>query len=120
MLNPWILLALIAAWGASVGGSFFYGQKVGKDSMTASIVREEAIVKKVADAAQQGAAKAIAANKPRNVTIRQETQHEIRTNTIYADCKHSPDQLQRINAALTGTSPVPAAGGVVPSAGATD
>lgn len=116
MMNPYVILAVVALWGTSVGGSFFYGQKVGKDSEVATQAREDVIVKKATDAAQLGAAAAIAANKPRNVTLRQEIQGEIRTNTIYAECKHSPEQLQRINSALAGPDPITVGGGSVPKA----
>ena len=119
-MNLTTILIVVVMWGASIGGSFFYGRKAGVDSEVASIAREDAIVKKVTDAAQLGAAKAIAANKPRNITIRQETEHEIRTNTVYADCRHSPEQLQRLNAAITGRAASAPAGGVVPGAVAPD
>ena len=113
-MNITAILAVVVLWGASLGGSFFYGQKVGKDNEIATVAREEAIVQRATEAAQLGAAKAIAANKPRNVTIRQETEHEVSTKTIYADCKHSPEQLQRLNAAITGEAASAASTGVVP------
>lgn len=119
-MNLYAILIVVVMWGASLGGSFFYGQSVGKDSEVAAVAREDAIVKKTIDAAQIGAAKAIAANKPRNVTIRQDTEYEVRTNTVYADCRHSPEQLQRVNSALTGTAAASASGRVVPKAQSVD
>lgn len=68
------------------------------------------------EAAQDGAAKAIAANKPINQTIVQKVQHEIETNTVYRDCRNTPDGLFRINEALTGRAQ-PAGDGKLPGAG---
>lgn len=111
--------ALVAAilWGSSLAGAFFYGDKVGGDREVATQAREDRVVKIATDAAASAAAGAIAAQRPKNVTIRQETEREIRTNTVYAECRHSPEQLQRLNAALTGDDPQPAGSGLVPKAG---
>ena len=51
--------------------------------------------------------------------IRQETEREIQTRTVYADCRHSPEQLQRLNAALAepGSASAPG-GGQLPAADA--
>lgn len=116
MLKPWLLLGLLLAWVASVGGAFVYGQRTEADSIEAQSAREEQVARKAADAATMAAASAIARLRPINTTIRQETEREVRTNTIYADpgCRHSPEQLQRLNAALTGTGPERAASGVMP------
>lgn len=116
MLNPWVLLGLLVAWAASLGGAFVYGQATKADAVEAQAAREEKVAQKAADAATVAAAVAIARIKPINTTIRQETEREVRTNTIYADpgCRHPPEQLQRLNAALTGTGPERAASGVLP------
>ncbi|QHI99376.1 hypothetical protein GT347_16150 [Xylophilus rhododendri] len=96
-----VLLALLGMALAFAAGTW-YGTGLGEDREYAKRAREDAIVDKAGQAAQLAAAKAIAANKPRNVTIRQETEREIQTRTVYADCRHSPDQMQRLNEALTG------------------
>jgi len=83
-------------------GSFFYGQSVGADGEIAKQKKLEDIVREVTLAADIGAAKAIAANQPVNKTIVQKVQHEIQTNTVYAECKHTPLGLSGINEALTG------------------
>ena len=50
-------------------------------------------------------------------TIQNEVQREISERVVYRDCSHSPEQLQRINAAITGQSE-PAGRGLVPRADA--
>lgn len=32
MLNPWVILCVVLAWGATTGGAYWYGNNVGKDS----------------------------------------------------------------------------------------
>lgn len=118
MINPWLLIAAGLLWGASTLSAFFYGQNIGNDAQVALVAREDKIAAKATEAAASAAAAAIAAQRPKNVTIRQETEREIRTNTVYAECRHSPEQLQRLNSALTGEDPQPAGSGIVPKAGA--
>lgn len=96
-----MLYALLAIVLAFAGGTW-YGTGLGEDREYAKRAREDAIVQGVKDAAAIGAAQAIAKNKPRNVTIRQEAEREIRTEIQYRDCVNTPDQLRNINEALTG------------------
>jgi hypothetical protein len=116
-MSLYAALAGALIWAGSLAGAFFYGIEVGDDRATAAVAREDRIAAVATAAAVSGAASAIAANKPRNVTIRQEIEREIQTNVVYRDCKHSPEQLQRINSALTGDDPLPAGSGIVPKAG---
>lgn len=92
---PFIAGGLIAAAIAFAGGV-----KVGSDHELAVQAREDKTAKIATDAAAKAAAEAIAGIKVKNTTIRQELEREIRTNTIYAECKHSPDGLRNINASL--------------------
>ena len=107
------LIALILA-GISGLGAYFYGVQVGKDSEIAHRASLDEVRVAATEAAASAAADAIAKSRPRNTTIRQETEREIRTNTVYADCRHSPEQLQRINEALTGKRAESAGSGVMP------
>jgi hypothetical protein len=77
--------------------------------------REDKARQETRDAAQQGAASAIAALKPVNTTIVQKVQHETQTNTVYRDCKLPATGLQLANQALTGRSPEPAGGDQLPA-----
>lgn len=101
-MNPWLLLAIGAGWVASIGGSFFYGQDVGRDSVVAEQARTRAVIQETRDLAQQGAAQAIADMEVQNVTITQPIRTEVRTNTVYRECTHTPDGLRALNAAITG------------------
>jgi len=103
------------AWAASVGGSFFYGQNIGRDSEIAGQAKIKQAIEDTREKAQQGAAEAIAANKPINQTIVQKVQREVQTNTVYADCRVPASGVQLANQALTGRTTEPAGGVVVPS-----
>lgn len=109
------ILAALLAFGA---GSWF-GMGIGEDREFAKRAREDAIVEGVKAAAIQGAAEAIAKNKPRNVTIRQETEREIRTEIQYRDCRHSALSVRNINEALTGKQE-PAGDRKLPGTGTAD
>lgn len=118
-MNPWIIAGVCALWAASVGGAFFYGEGVGQDREIAKQASVNSAIQAAREAMQQTAAEAIAKIKPQNVTIRQETQREIRTNTVYADCKLPAGGLRLANEALTGKrSTQPAGGGQLPRADA--
>jgi hypothetical protein len=110
-MNPWVLFAAVLV----AVGAFFYGQEVGKDRALAKQKETADLVDAVFDKAQQGAADAIAKLKPRNVTIRQELEREIQTNTIYRDCRVPANGVRLANEALTGR-PEPAGGGELPRA----
>lgn len=102
MMNPYTLLAGGAALVAALGGSFLYGRTVGMDSVIAEQERTRQAIAEVFDKAQQGAAAAIADMEIKNVTITQPIRTEVRTRTVYAECKHTPDGLRALNAAITG------------------
>ncbi len=114
---PTLILSAIVAALLSGAGGFWYGTTVGRDGEIARREAEQTVTRTVRAEAMQGAADAIAANKPRNVTIKQEVQREIETQVVYRDCRHSPDQLRRINAAITGET-MPAGDGQLPAASA--
>jgi hypothetical protein len=113
-------LALLAAVGA-LGGAYWQGRQDGRAAELATAVREQQLVATAADKAASAAAEAIARIKVRHVTIRQEAEREIQTRVEYRDCRHSPEQLQRLNAAIAGAGgPDPAGGGQLPAPGAAD
>jgi uncharacterized protein (UPF0333 family) len=101
-MNPYAILGAVVLWGASVAGSFFYGQAVGKDG---EVAKQAAINQAIIDtrkAAQEGAANAIAQIKVTNTTIRGRTDTIIRNDPVYVDCRHSDIGVRNINEALTG------------------
>lgn len=113
-MNPWLLLGIVIAWGASM----WWAREDGKAAATDHCLAEQVRDANVAAIAGDATASAIAQLRPRITTIKQEVEREIRTNTVYADCRHSPGQLQRINEALTGAASEPAGRGLVPPADA--
>jgi hypothetical protein len=115
-MNPYLIIAVCIAWGASVGGAFVYGTDVGHDSEIASQAKINKAITETREAAQQGAANAIAQLKPINRTIVQKTEREVRENIRYSECVNTDGQLRNINAAIAGRAPDPAGGGSVPAA----
>lgn len=120
-MNPYVIIAGLVLWGASAGGAFFYGVTVGTDKEVARQAKLDDVIQDIKTAAQEGAAVEIAKIKPQNVTIRQELEREIRTNTVYADCRVPGVGLRFINQALTGQQQAqPPGGGIVPRATAAE
>ena len=102
-MNPYLIIgALIVAVG-----SFFYGMAVGEDVTIAKQKTTQELVDAVYDKAQKGAADSIAAMEVKNVTITQPIRTEVRTNTVYAECRHSANGLRDLNAAITGRTEPP-------------
>lgn len=101
-MNPYVIIGLLAAWVASVGAAGYAAFDYGESRTIAQQKKTEDIVREAGEAAQRAAADAIAKIKPRNTTIQQETRHEIETNTVYRDCRVTPDGVHLANQALTG------------------
>lgn len=114
----WVAAGGVLASALAFGGGVSVGMGIGEDREYAKRSREDDLVAGVSKAAQDAAAAAIGKIKPRNVTIRQETQREIETRTEYRTCAHTPEQLQRINEALTGVGPVAPGASQLPGVGA--
>lgn len=114
-----LAFALLLGLGAVGTGLYAKGRADGRAIEQATDLRERQIGELAAEKAATAAAGAISRIKVQHKTITAEVQREVQTNTVYRDCQHSPEQLQRINAALTGaSSPEPAGRGLVPRAGA--
>jgi hypothetical protein len=114
-MSPLLIVSLVLGALLACGGSFWYGTEVGADGVIASQKKTDDLVREVTAAALTGAATAIAANQPINKTIVQKVQHEVQTNTVYAECKHTAAGLRGINEALTGR-PQPAGDSKLPGA----
>lgn len=117
-MNPYTLLGGVLLWVASIAAAGWWSYGAGRDSEIASQAREDRTAAVATEAAASAAAHAISQIKVQHRTVTQEVQREVLERPVYRDCVHSPDQLQRINAALTGSRPEPAGGGLVPPAGA--
>ena len=97
-MNPYLIIAaLLAIMGAGWGGF-----ELGVDHQKATEADKKDLVAQAAEAAGQASAKAISQIRITNTTIQQEIQHETRTERVYLDCRHTPDGLRLVNAALTG------------------
>jgi len=118
-MNPYLLSVIAAGWLASVGSASYFSYNSGADSVVAFNAKADAIVRETREAAQQGAAKAIAGNRPKNTTIVQEVRREVENNPVYRDCVNTAGGLSRINAALTGQSADTVGGFKLPRAVAT-
>lgn len=97
-MNPYIIIAALVGVLAAGAGGF----KLGADHEIASQAREKKHIAEAVDAANTTAGQAIAKIKPVYTTIQSEVQREIRTNTVYADCKLPADGLRLVNQALRG------------------
>lgn len=82
--------------------AYWTGHNAGAAQAKAAQAKEDALVRKVQDAALQGAADAISKIKITNTTIRQQAETVVCTERVYADCRHTGGMLDNINAALTG------------------
>lgn len=106
-MNPYILLAIAAAWVSSVGGSFWYGTSVGRDGEVARQTEVSTVIEQTRRAAQEGAADAISQIKITNTTVRAKTETVVRENVVYRDCVNPDSGVRLINEALTGRSQPP-------------
>lgn len=111
-LSAYILAASVAVSGAA---GFYAGHHWATGSCDAEKVaqaRDEAVARIAGAAAAASAAEAISRIEVKHVHNRQVLEREVRTSTVYADCRATPDGVRRINAALTGADEAPAAGSV--------
>lgn len=114
-----ILIALSVGVAAFTAGVYHQGKKSGKDEIRAEVATQQQIADEAAAKVAHQAAEAISKIKVQNRTVYSEVQREITELPVYRDCQHSPEQLQRLNAALTGASaPEPVGRGLVPRADA--
>ena len=98
-----VLTGLAGGVGFKTGSAFKQGQ------WDAAAVAQ----KQGEDAALKAAAEAIAKIEVKSETHIQPLRVEVRTNTVYRDCKHSPDSVRNLNALITGE---PVDYGLVPKA----
>ena len=94
-------------------GAYAYGRHDGKQLADAHQLQLDAVARTAREAANRGAAEAIAKIEVQHVTIRQEIQREILEKPIYRDCRHDDIGLSLVNEALHGrradSSQLPAA-----------
>lgn len=116
MLNPWLILAALAALAGITGGAYLKGRGDGAAVVIAKQARDDEVRMETLQLAQQGAAEAIAAIEVKNVTIKQRMEREIVEKPVFSDCKSGPDLVRQYNAIATG-SPDTVADSELPAAG---
>lgn len=111
-LNPYKWYAIGGAFVVCTAAASYTGFNVGSkwtqakwDSAVVAQAKGEA-------AALKAAAEAIAKIEVKSETHIQPMRTEIRTNTVYRECKHSADSLRHLNALITGDESAPGDGGV--------
>jgi hypothetical protein len=117
-MNPYTIIGALLIWGVTFVAGYGYGHRAGVDRTISGQASADQVRRETIEAAQQGAAQAIATLKPVNTTIVQKTQKEVRENTVYRDCRVPASGVQLANEAITGRPAEPAGGGVVPGPGA--
>lgn len=99
-MNPTIVLAVLLGWVISAGGAGWYGFGLGYDRHVAEIATQQAAAEAARKEALDAAAREIAKIEVKNVTIQGKVVERIKTETVYADCKHSPDTWKLIQEAF--------------------
>lgn len=98
LLNPTVLLTLLASTLASAGAAFFFGMSVQKDRSVAQEARD----KQVAEIASKAAASAINKIEVRHVTVQNKVEREIVEKPVFRDCKSGPDLVRDFNSTIAG------------------
>lgn len=112
LLNPYVLLGLLLA----LMGSHWYAYRTGIEREQDAQASRELLIQQAAQSTASLTAETIAKIEVKHVTIRQIAEREIHEKPVYRDCRHTPDGMRVLNAALAGTEPagdlqLPAAGG---------
>lgn len=117
--NPYVVLGLVVAWGASVVGSFFYGQRV--EAGAQALAQQNAIVATFEQTrrdaeAERGRAVAEAERRGKaQAAVRTITRRIVETRTVPAEC--IPDDFRMsVNAAIDAANGTGADPGGVPVA----
>ena len=108
MINPWTILAAVLALCASHSVVAWKAYGAGRNAEIVKQESDEALMRKTREAAQQGAADAIAGIKITSTTINREIQTLVRTDVVYRDCRHAPDVMRLLEALRVGLDPAAA------------
>ncbi len=113
----WQYTVIAVLFAGYTGGVWHYSYEAGKNSEIAKHSELNEVIDKVEAKAASGAASAISGIEIKNTTIYGKLQKEVYTNTVYAECKHTPDGLRQLNEALENRTPASGStgGGNVPS-----
>ena len=101
-----LIAALVAllGWVASLAGSAWWAYGAGQDHEISKQSSVEKVRQETRDAAAEGAASVLSKLQPTQQTIIQKATHEIRQNTVFADCRSGPGLMRSANAIAAGAS----------------
>lgn len=100
-MNPYLIIAALTASLLAVAGAGYGGFQLGVDHEKASQIDKKEMVAAAIEAANETSAKAIAGLKVKSVTITSKLQTQIRTETVFRECKLPSDSLELINYSLS-------------------
>lgn len=115
-MNPYLIIAALCAVLAAGAGGF----RLGADHEIAAKARADRHITEAVAAATDASAKAIAALKVKSTTINNEVQREVRTHTIYSDCKLTAGGVLLANQALDPSRSLSLGSGKLPKADPTE
>lgn len=98
----------------AIGTAYYAGHQAGVNSQISDQKSIDDAIGDIRAAASEGAASAISSIEFKQITIHNKLEREIRTNTVYTDCKHTPDGLQLINEALSNGANKPVSDSKLP------
>ncbi len=100
-----MLYAKILAAVVLLIGAFTFGQRTERNAIEAEDARLERVAKVAREESQKVSAEAIAGIEINHTTIQGRLEREIRVETQYRDCRHSPDAFRLLNDALDNRAP---------------
>ena len=100
-LNPWVLLALVAFYLASVGAVGYKAYQAGGEHVVATQAKERTIEDRTRDAALAVTSEAIANIKVINEHTTQRLATETVEKPVYRDCVNTDASFGLLNDALT-------------------
>lgn len=112
LANPWVILGVVLALGASHFYAYHKGGQNAVNAVEAQAARDEKIAQVAFDNAMTATAEAISKIEVKNTTIRQVLEKEIHERPVYRtlDCSHKPDVLGMLNRALANPDGAAVAG----------
>lgn len=113
--NPWLILAVVLAFGAATGAAYYKGGVDKENSMLAQQKRDDDIETHTFNAAMTGAAAVIAKNRANNTIIKQTLEKTIE-HDYDPNCRSSDDGMRAVNDALANRKSQPADPSGVPRA----
>lgn len=107
------LIALAAV--AALAGAYAWGRSDGRALEAEARTREDLAAARTFEDMQRAIAGELAKIEIRHTTIRQVVEKEIHEKPVYRDCRHGPDGLRALNAALSDGSAAPGDGELPPA-----